>query len=317
MKKFLTGVVAMTTILALAFTSCKSGDDDDFEPLSPEDKVLVSSDVPSEGWSGNTDNGILKYAPSEYDNEDINTYFAFNMKNGVCDNAVINIVLQNSVQAKQLAQMLNNGTWIEEEEDDDDDYAYSNRSKSQSRSFDITNSLLKCISRANASRAGVTLPIPVQQEGKVIYVVLTNFKGLHADDIKTAVDLWSGNSYTVPDRVIFGTYVNGVYTCKNMHGMNIDYLVETKFNNSGICTKYTTTITLPDENWAAFYYEAYEEQLWDFEQQFGQRPDLKLTGKTVILDALIMGDITREQVNSIIYSLDWLNNCPFIYKLFG
>ncbi|MDE6269970.1 MAG: hypothetical protein K2M12_03830 [Muribaculaceae bacterium] len=314
MKKFLTGIVALSTILTLAFTSCKSGDDDDFEPLNPDDKELVNSNVPAQGWSGNNENGTLKYAPSEYEDDEPNTYFAFDMKGGVCEKAVLNIVMPNSIQAKQIAQMLNNGTWIDED-DDDENYSAS-PSKSKRRAFDVAETLLKRIRRGNASRAGVTLPIPVQQEGKVIYIMLPNLRGLSAADIKTAVDLWSGNTSIVPDRVIFGTYKDGIYTCKNMHGMNIDYRIETRFNSSGVCTKYTTSITLPTEAWAQFYFEAFEEQLWDFEQQFGQRPDLKINGKTVVLDAVIIGEVLQAQIDAMIYSLDWLNNCPLIYNLF-
>lgn len=315
MKKLIYGIVAMATVLALGCTSCKSGDDDDFEPLGPDDKVLVSPDVPAEGWSGNTDNGVLRYAPYEYDDEEPNAYLAFNMKDGVCDKAVVNIVMPSAAQAKQLAQMLNNGTWVDDD-DDDDEYA-SARSIVRSRAFDMTNVLVRHLGSSNVSRAGFTLPIPVQQDGKVIYITMTNFKGLSADDIKTVIDLWSGYSMTVPDRVIFGTYTDGVYTCKNMHGMNIDYVVETAFNASGFCTKYTTRITLPSENWAQFYFEAFEDQIWEFEQQFGQRPELTIDGKTVVLDAVIIGDIAHDQIDAMIYALDWMNNCPFIYRLFG
>lgn len=323
MKKISTYIVAASTMLALAFNSCKSGDDDDFEPLIQEDKALVNSDVPGEGWSGNTENGILKYAPSEYDKEDPNTYFAFKMKDGVCEKAVINIVMYNTSQAKQFAQILNNGTWVdiddedEDEDEDDEEDEYYFRAEAKSHHIAFTYSLLKRISRYNASRSGYTLPIPVQQEGKVIYIYLPNMTGLYASDIEKAVNLWSGDYSIIPNHIIFGTYVNGVYTCNNMHGMNIDYVVETKFNTYGYCTKYTTTITLPSENWAELYYDAFEDQLWDFEQQFGQSPDLNITGKTVILDAVIVGNVTQEHIDSMIYSLDWLNNCPFIYSLFN
>ena len=84
----------------------------------------------------------------------------------------------------------------------------------------------------------------------------------------------------------------------------------------GYCTKYTTTLTLPDKNWAQVFYDTYEEQMWDFEQQFGQRPDLKLDGNKMILDAVIAGEVSREQIEQTIYSLDWINNRPLIFSLF-
>lgn len=159
----------------------------------------------------------------------------------------------------------------------------------------------------------------MQQDEKVIYIILPNFTGLDADDLREIMDLWTGNGYVDPDRVIFGKYQDGVYTCDNMHGMDISYRIEieTEFNSDGFCSRYLTSITLPTEEWAEFYYDMYEEQMWDFEQQFGQRPDLRLNGKTVTVDAVIIGDIPRGQIESMIYSLDWLNNCPFLFRLFG
>lgn len=307
MKKFLSTTLAMSMILALGFTSCKS-DDVDYPELTPDDKELINPAVPAEGWSGNTENGVLKFAPEQYD-EDANTYFAFNMKNGVCEKGVINVVMPSATQARQIAAMLNNGTWAEEDDDEDYEADY------QAASFDMTTALMKKISRANASRAGIILPIPVQQEGKVIYVVLPNAKGLSATELKMVVDLWDGNSSITPDRVIFGTYSNGVYTCNNMHGMNISYRIETEFNAAGFCTKYLTKITLPNEDWASFYYDVYEEQMWDFEQQFGQRPELSLNGNTVTVNAFIVGEISQSQIEATIYTLDWMNNCPFVYRL--
>lgn len=319
MKKFINYAVAMATLLALGLTSCHSGDDDDyFEPLNPEDKELVSSNVPSEGWSGDSQNGIFKYAPAEYEPEDINSYYAFNMKNGVCQSAVLNLVMESATQARQLAQILNNGTWANTDDDDDDDYDDGEyKSRPGNRPFDMTRSSRRLVDRVYKSRSGVSLPMPVQQDGKVIYIVLPNFKGLSDIDIREVMELWNGNYYIVPDRIIFGKYQNGVYTCNNMHGMNIDYKIETGFNSDGFCTKYTTSVTLPTESWAELYYEMYEEQMWDFEEQFGQRPDLQLNGNTVTLDAIIIGDISQAQIDAMIYALDWLNNCPFLYRFFG
>lgn len=313
MNKILTYFVAMPTMLMLAFTSCHSGDDDDFEPIDQGDKALVNADVPNEGWSGDSDNGILKFAPSEYDSEEPNAFFAFRMKNGVCENGVLNIVMENSSQAKQLAQMLNNGTWVDLD-DEEDDECY--RSKGESRSFDFTKVLLKCISRSNASRSGFTLPIEVKQDGKVIYIFIKNAIGVSASDLKNAVELWCGNTMIVPDRVIFGTYTNGVYTCKNMHGMNIDYVVDTQFNTFGYCTKYSTSISFPTENWAQFFYESLMEDYQDYEQTFGESPQIRKDGKTVVIDAVIIGEISKTQVDAMIYALDWINNRPILLGLF-
>lgn len=321
MNRLITNIVTLVTILALGFTSCKSGDDDDFEPISPEDKALVSTDIPAEGWSGDSENGVLRYASDEYDPEEANSYFAFRMKGGVCEKAVLNIVMENSAQASHLAQMLNNGTWVNYDDDDDcdddddDDYDYYNHAAG-SRAYDMTAAVIKRIKRISVSRSDMTLPIPVQQDGKIIYILIPNMQGLSADDLKTVMSLWDGDSSVIPDHVIFGTYKDGVYVCKNMHGMNIDYVIETRFNSSGFCTQYTTSVTLPTEGWAGLYYDMYEDQLRDFENMFGMRPDLRIEGRTVTLDAIILGDVTESEVNSMIYAIDWLNNCPLAYRLF-
>lgn len=313
MNRFLNYAVALATVLALGLTSCHSEDDDDFGPISPEDKELINSNVPSEGWSGDSQNGVYRYAPSEYEPDEPNSYYAFNMKDGVCQSAALNLVMENASQARQIAQMLSNGTWADFDDDDDEDDEYDYY---QTCAFDIAKSFRKIKSRANNSRSGLTLAIPVQQEGKVIYIMLPNFKGLSTEDIHKVMDLWNGNTTIIPDHIIFGEYQNGIYTCDNMHGLNINYKVVTEFNSADFCTKYTTSITLPTESWAEMFYDIYEEQMWEFEQQFGRRPDLRLNGRIVTLDALIIGDVTKSQIDSMIFVLDWANNCPFLFRIF-
>ncbi len=316
MKRILNCFVALAAVSALCLTSCKSGDEED-DPIRPEVKDLVSADVPSYGWSGETGNGILKYSPSEYDADEANAYYAFKMEDEVCESAVLNVVMSSVSEARQIARILNDGTWVGYDDDDDEeDYRTAPSTLNRFRFIDMTAAVMRHIGRANATRAGLTLPIPVQQEGRVIYVVLPNVKGLSVADLRMVMDIWNGNSSRIPDHVVFGKYENGTYTCSNMHGMNIDYVVETKFNADGNCTKYVTRITLPSEGWAQFYYDVLEEQTDDFEIQFGRRPDLMLNGKTVELDAVIVGDVPRSQIDMMIYALDWLNNRPFISNLF-
>lgn len=328
MKKFLIFFVSILAVSSLTLTSCHSGDDDpiivdndgnDNDPDNDKDDTdkvdndeLVSPDVPkAEGWSGDNTDGILKYSPDGYYEDDVNSYFAFEVKKGKCQKGVYNVVMPTAAQAKQLASMLNDGTWI-------GDIELENLYRPQSRSGvnSLTDRALRHIQKFNRTRAGFTLPIPVTCNGRVLYISLPNIKGIDVSDLEDVMDYWNGYSYVVPDHVLFGTYENGVYKCKNMHGLNIDYLVETKFNNGGICVKYTTTISFPTDDWAEFYYMAYEEQLDDFENTFGRRPDLKKEGKKIILDAVIIGDVTRKDINDLIYALDWMNNCPFLYNLF-
>lgn len=309
MKRLLSCFVAIATVCALCFTSCK---DDDPKDPDPNAGGLVSDKVPAEGWSGNADNGILKYSLGEADEDEPNTYYAFNMKDGVCESAVVNVVMPDANIAKQFAKILNDGSWVNygDDEDDEDDY-YAPR-----HSFDMTLAVMKRALSIRATRANLALPIPVKQSGKVIYVSLPNMKGLSDSDLRTVMEVWNGYASEIPDHVIFGKYENGTYTCSNMHGMNIDYVVNTQFNTAGHCTKYVTRITLPTEGWAQFYYEVYEEQISDFEMQFGQRPDLSISGKTVVLDAAIVGEVSRADVDAMICTLDWLNNRPFVSDLF-
>ncbi|MDE6177984.1 MAG: hypothetical protein K2F86_02300 [Duncaniella sp.] len=313
MKRFFTGIVALATMLALGFTSCKSGDDDDYEPLSPEVKELVSPKMPSAGWSGDSRNGVYKYSPSYA--SDTDSYFAFRMKDGVCVDAVLNVVFETSAQARQIAGMLNNGTWVDFEDDDDDDEE-DWKTVAGRPACDFTSAIIRKVKAVSASRSGIVLPIPVRQDGRVVFIMLPNLEGLSADELSTVMDLWSGKTGAGPERVIFGTYENGVYTCRNMHGMNIDYVIETDFNAAGFCTRYSTSITLPTEGWAELYFDMYEEQIQQFEEMFGRRPDLRINGKTIVLDAVIIGDVPRYEVDAMIYTMDWMNNCPLLYHIF-
>lgn len=314
MKRFFIGIVAVAAMLALGFTSCKSGDDDDYEPLSPEVKELVNPRIPSAGWSGNSQNGVYKYSPSFDDTEDTDSYFAFRMKDGVCVDAVLNVVFETSAQARQIARMLNDGTWVNYDDDDDDEEDW--KTVGGRPACDFTSAIIRKVKAVSASRSGTVLPIPVRQDGRVVFIMLGNLEGLTADELSTVMDLWSGKTATVPNHVIFGTYENGVYSCRNMHGMNIDYLIETDFNTSGFCTRYSTSITLPTEGWAELYFDMYEEQIQQFEEMFGRRPDLRINGKTIVLDAIIIGDVPRYEVDAMIYTMDWMNNCPLLYNIF-
>lgn len=312
MKKFFTCCAACIVVSLLFFTSCKSVDDKEELDVNVDTKDLVTGNVPkTQGWSGNSENGVWKYATDDYDAEDINTYFAFKMNNGTCEAGVYNVVMPNANMAGQLAKMLNDGTWIEDFEDDSDDYSTKYRA-----SANMVGKVIRFISRTYSSRSQIVLPIKVRQEGKVVYVTIPNIKGLSSDDIRTIVQYWNGNSYELPNKVLFGQYENGVYSCKNMHCMNIDYFVTTQFNGNGLCTKYVTKISLPTSAWAQFYYENLEDTLDEYEIQFGKRPTLTINGNTVTLDAIIIGDVTHEDVDLMIYYLDWANNCPFLFSLF-
>lgn len=317
MKKFLTYCAACAAVLALGLSSCKSKDDDELK-LPEELKGLVTDNVPkSEGWTGNSSTGVIKYAPNDYDNEEINSYFAFDMQNGSCENAVYNVVFPKESFARQFAKMLNDGSWIEDEDDDDyyDDEDYLSL-KSLATSSKKAQRIFKIIRKATRAN-NLILPIPVHQAGKVIYITLPNIKGISSADLRAVMDYWTERSFKEPDRVLFGKYENGIYTCNNCRGLNMDYLITTQFNAQGFCSKYETSVTMPTVSWAEIMYEELEESMWEYEDKFGERPTLTLQGKTVTLDAVIDGDFPRTQIDSIIYALDWINNCPILFQIFG
>lgn len=141
--------------------------------------------------------------------------------------------------------------------------------------------------------------------------------GLTRDEIIQIVDIWTGVSDGIPDRVVFGTYENGIYTCDNLWSINTFYRVVTEHNEQGFCTRYTTTITAPNEDWAAIFYQEFEEQAGQYEQDFGRRPELSIEGTSVTLDAVILGNVPMNTVDRLIYRLDIVNNCPFIFNVFS
>ena len=320
MNRVMIRMAGMALALATMLTSCHSDDPDEGQVLPTVDNELIAPTPPAGGWTGSASDGILKYAPCDYtDEDDFNSYYAFEMKNGICETAVFNVVMPDAMTARMIAQRLNSGTWVYDEDDDyDDDYYYLSTRASDTRVvYDMLARALRPAGTVTPTRATLTLPVPVNQSGSVLYVTLPNMKGLTSGNLHTVMEVWTGNASQIPDHVIFGTYENGVYRCSDMLGVGISYLIETEYNQAGYCVLYRTSITLPNEGWAELYYAQYEEQMADFEQQFGQRPELKRNGNTVILNALILGDFTHETIDEMVYALDWINNRPILFEMFG
>ena len=111
-------MVLFMSVCMVAFTSCSYDD-------APTDG-LVSSKIPSFGWSGSTDNGIATYRP-DTEEDVISCYYAFSFENGKCKDAVFNMVCENEAMAKYLTRMLTSGEWAEE--DDDEEYSMSQFTK--------------------------------------------------------------------------------------------------------------------------------------------------------------------------------------------
>lgn len=299
------------TVMTFSFTACSSDDDDD--PSVPGE--LVTPAVPAaSGWSGDFENGVAKYADlSEYDPEEGQAYLAFSFKEGICTDGVVNIVMPNEEYAKKAEQMLKSGTFMNDDDDDDDDEDYG-RSASV---FKFSRAAMKAVSRADMGAE--TLPLNVSRKGKVVFMAIPNIKGLSAADIQNAVKLWSGGDYT-PTKVVFGKYENGVYTCSNVMGIGMNYRIDTDFNAGGLCTKFTTTLTFTSRGWAQMMYNQLNENIQSDEDVyvdlFGKKPTLTINGTTVVLDAVIYGDVKKADVEDLIIALDWWMNKPILWDMF-
>ena len=85
-KQYLWGFFVMMLGFFVGLTSCESSD-----PSLEAEDGLVSETVPTQkGWSGSTENGICTYAPEVGD--DASGYYAFSFKDGVCSDAVYNML---------------------------------------------------------------------------------------------------------------------------------------------------------------------------------------------------------------------------------
>ena len=300
----------MIVMLCFTLASCHSDDPDAGKLTTTINEALISPNVPEQGWTSDAREGVLKYSPDDYESGEANGYFAFEMRNGLCEEAVYNVVMPDPLSAKILAEQLNTGTWIQDND-------FITRASGCKVICNLSQNILQTLNPTNLTRASLTLPIPVSRSGRVLYVSIPNIKGLSETDLYEIMDVWCGNVYDIPRHVMFGKYENGVYTCSNMRGLGMDYEIETEYNQSGCCVLYRTMITLPTKGWAELIYSEYEDQMWDFEQQFGDRPKLSIEGNTVIMDALILGDLYKSDVDTLIYSIDWLNNAPFLFNLFS
>lgn len=315
MKKILYMLMVSIMIpMSVLNTSCSKDSDD--EPSGSSS--LTSGTMPSKtGWSGNFDNGVATYTDNYHnDPDEIPAYMAFSFKNGICTKGVVNIVLSSDAIAKQLADAMNSGDWSSL--GDDDDYeSYGTRSVDSKSIFEIkcTRAMLKGNTRSDAE----SLPINVSREGNVVYMVIPNIEGLTSDDIKTVVKAWTTGNYP-SDKVMFGKYENGVYTCNNMRGMGMDYRIDTEYNSNGFCTKYITTIKMPTQAWAQVMYQSLYEDIQynksQYLQLYGALPDLSISGTSIVLKAVIKGDLTESNIFAMIVAVDWMNNSPILWDLF-
>ena len=294
-------IVLFMSVCMVGFTSCS----DDDAPTGG----LVSSEIPSVGWSGSTDNGIATYRPDTEEDE-ITCYYAFSFENGKCKDAVFNMVCENEVMAKYLAKMLTSGKWAEE--DDDEEY--------------ITKSpvLMQALrSAAIKTRSANVLGITCTQEGKVVYFKIEAVKGLDGEELGYVMSTWDTglNVNTLPEKPIFGTWDDstGKYTSNSIYaipGTKIE--IETAFNQSDILTKYTATFTLPDEMWAEMIEEGLREQASGLKVLAGIELEITRNGNVVTAINLNVEaeKTTKAEILKLIIAMDILNARPIGTAIF-
>ena len=294
-------MVLFMSVCMVGFTSCS----DDDAPTGG----LVSSEIPSVGWSGSTDNGIATYRPDTEEDE-ITCYYAFSFENGKCKDAVYNMVCENEVMAKLLAKMLTSGKWAEE--DDDEEY--------------ITKSpvLMQALrSAAIKTRSANVLGITCTQEGKVVYFKIEAVKGLDGEELGYVMSTWDTglNVNTLPEKPIFGTWddATGKYTSNSIYaipGTKIE--IETAFNQSDILTKYTATFTLPDEMWAEMIEEGLREQASGLKVLAGIELEITRNGNVVTAINLNVEaeKTTKAEILKLIIAMDILNARPIGTAIF-
>ena len=298
-------MVLFMSVCMVGFTSCS---DDDASTGG-----LVSSEIPSVGWSGSTDNGIATYRPDTEEDE-ITCYYAFSFENGKCKDAVYNMVCENEVMAKLLAKMLTSGKWAEE--DDDEEYSMSQ--------FANNPVLMQALRSAAIKTPSVNvMGITCTQEGKVVYFKIEAVKGLNGEELGYVMSTWDTglNVNTLPEKPIFGTWdeATGKYTSNSIYaipGTKIE--IETAFNQSDILTKYTATFTLPDEMWAEMIEEGLREQASGLEVLAGIEIEITRNGNVVTAINLNVEaeKTTKAEILKLIIAMDILNARPIGTAIF-
>ena len=298
-------MVLFMSVCMVGFTSCS----DDDAPTGG----LVSSEIPSVGWSGSTDNGIATYRP-DTEEDVISCYYAFSFENGKCKDAVYNMVCENEVMAKLLAKMLTSGKWAEE--DDDEEYSLSQLTKSPVLMQALRSAAIKTPS---VNVMGITCT----QEGKVVYFKIEAVKGLDGEELGYVMSTWDTglNVNTLPEKPIFGTWdeATGKYTSNSIYaipGTKIE--IETAFNQSDILTKYTATFTLPDEMWAEMIEEGLREQASGLEVLAGIEIEITRNGNVVTAINLNVEaeNTTKAEILKLIIAMDILNARPIGTAIF-
>ena len=298
-------------VSVFALTACSNDDDDDNNNDGDVPTALISDEMPkTAGWNGDLQNGISTYVPYlAEDEDDFQPRYAFDFKDGTCQNAVFSLICPNEYMAKEMARMFQSGTWtseLGEDKDDDDDY-YDARTKAAIRKMQTQ---LKTMTRATTDYNPGDLKLPVQCSGKVLYITVSCLTGKSGNTLKAVVIYWQTGEGT--PEIVMGKWDDaaGRYTCGNLLGLGIDYEINTAFENDSL-TNYVTTMTFPNKSWANIIFDQLEEHNEMIEDMVRLRPEATIDGKTVNEKAVILGRVTKAETLGIIAMLDWLMARPF------
>lgn len=312
--------------VALSAMTCLSAcsDDDEGGNGGVDNGALVSDQVPdTPGWSGSTDNGVCTYTPQGVDYQDYPGYYAFDFKDGVCQEAVYDLVCESEMEAQYISNVLNNGTF--EDLMGDEEYSLTSATTDQKsllgQSLRYLQTLRKVMAKTVPATRADLLGISCTQSGKVIVFKLDCFKGKDGETTQYVMQTWdTGLSQdNLPDAPIFGTYdaSTGRYTNNNIMGLaNSRYEISTQYDGDAL-TDFTTTLTLPNATWAWALEESFNEQAQDYIEIFGEAPEVSRNGNQVTVKAIIAGPVTREQAETYIIVLDMMMNMPIGVTFFS
>lgn len=323
----LLAAVAMCVMMSAALVGCSS-DDDGVKGTGggKDDNItegLVSTTVPSEGWSGTAVDGICTYRPSDQADEEFSTYYAFNFEDGKCKDAVFNIVCGSEDDAKYISDALNSGEWFygDEEEEDYDEASMAVKHNSMlSRAIRSSKAVKSAL---RSTRAADVMGITCTQDGRIVYFKVEALAGLGGEDVKYVMETWDTglNMDTLPSEPIFGTWdeATGKYTSDSIYaipGTKVE--IETAFDSSDMLTKYVAKFTMPNELWAESIEEALIEQADGYKQLFGIELEITRDGNVVTSNQLnvAMANVDKETLVKMIVAIDILNAAPIGAELF-
>lgn len=314
---FKTSIYVVCCLSLIGLSSC-SNDDEGGRPTTG----LVSPTVPSAGWSGSTDNGICTYRSDDI-NDKLSSYYAFTFENGICTDAVFNVVCENEAIAKKLSQILNSGEWAEE---DDEDYSMSllknERNPILAQALHYSKAI-KSVAKNTRAVAVNVMGITCTQEGKVVYFKVEAVKGLDGEDVKYVMKAWDTglNINTLPARPIFGTWdeATGKYTSNSINAVpNTKVEIETAFDSSDILIKYIATFTLPNATWAEMIEESLREQAEGLKELGGIELEITRNGNIVSANNrnIEIAKTTKDYLIKMIVAMDILNARPIGTAIF-